>query len=860
MNARIRASLLLLGLFLLAWIPRTAALDAYVSPDERKWLARSANFTYALSQADYARTFQREHPGVTVMWAGTLGLLSVYPDYPRQTPGYFTWEREHFETWLQTHTPHTPLELLAASRRWVALGVALLLLVSFFPLRRLLGQNTATLALLLLALDPFGVALSRQLHPDGFVAGFVFVAFVYFLAWLYTGQQRRDLLLSGLFMGLAWLTKTPAALLLPAGAVLVAAQAWRIWAYRSKTGLADPYAEEPPSRPPPSAAHAIRMLGTGFVLWATVAAATFFLLWPAMWVDPLGSLLRMATEMEAYVEGHVNTNFFWGAPTPDPGPLFYPVAIFWRLTPAVLVGTAAAFVFYARREWVFAAVRTRRSSRALLWLVLVFVLAMSVPAKKFDRYILPAFLALDTIAAIGWMALIQLPWRRQTSPWVQRLRTLSPTAVLAAAIFGLHGLFTLLTYPYYLTYFNPLAGGSYTAPQVLFVGWGEGLDDAARWIRRQPGGDQARIAAWYADGPFSYFSTGTAVPMGYSSPLSWLDTDYAVTYVNQWQRQLPSPAAVAWFASQEPVHEVTQNGLVLARVYDLRQTLLPPFIDLNTAPAADFGGSIRLVGVDLPQPQVQAGAQQQVTFYLQSLGAIEANYNVLVRLVSLDGSELWRSEGWPWGAPTAGWPPREVRPDGHRLAVPADTPPGLYPLLLSFYDPTTLAPLPAADARSGAALPSPQQTVALLQVVPPPDETQKTPASTARWQLGNSFGLAAEPLPPTVEAGAELEIRLHWQVLEHPQVRYTLFLHLVDSDGQLVAQQDQPPLGESAPTYSWQPGQQIGTTLRLALPSDLPAGPYTLRAGLYNGERRLPVSQQGEAVGDFAALAVVEVP
>jgi hypothetical protein len=395
---------------------------------------------------------------------------------------------------------------------------------------------------------------------------------------------------------------------------------------------------------------------------------------------------------------------------------------------------------------------------------------------------------------------------------------------------------------------------------VLFVGWGEGLDDAARWIRRQPGGDQARIAAWYADGPFSYFSTGTAVPMGYSSPLSWLDTDYAVTYVNQWQRQLPSPAAVAWFASQEPVHEVTKNGLVLARVYDLRQTLLPPFIDLNTAPAADFGGSIRLVGVDLPQPQVQAGAQQQVTFYLQSLGAIEANYNVLVRLVSLDGSELWRSEGWPWGAPTAGWPPREVRPDGHRLAVPADTPPGLYPLLLSFYDPTTLAPLPAADARSGAALPSPQQTVALLQVVPPPDETQKTPASTARWQLGNSFGLAAEPLPPTVEAGAELEIRLHWQVLEHPQVRYTLFLHLVDSDGQLVAQQDQPPLGESAPTYSWQPGQQIGTTLRLALPSDLPAGPYTLRAGLYNGERRLPVSQQGEAVGDFAALAVVEVP
>ena len=86
MNARIRASLLLLGLFLLAWIPRTAALDAYVSPDERKWLARSANFTYALSQADYARTFQREHPGVTVMWAHPCSSAAAHLVHPGVGP------------------------------------------------------------------------------------------------------------------------------------------------------------------------------------------------------------------------------------------------------------------------------------------------------------------------------------------------------------------------------------------------------------------------------------------------------------------------------------------------------------------------------------------------------------------------------------------------------------------------------------------------------------------------------------------------------------------------------------------------------------------------------------------------------
>jgi hypothetical protein len=864
MKPRYRNAAWLLFLFLLAWLPRTLALDAYVSPDERKWLARSANFTYALSHGDFAQTFQREHPGVTVMWAGTLGLLGEYPAYPQAAPGYFTWEEEKLEAWLKANTEHTPLELLAAGRRWIAFGVALTLWLCIFPLHRLIGRNAAYLAFIFMALDPFSVALSRQLHPDGFVASFIFLSLLHFLAWLYAGLRWRDLAISGVVMGLAWLTKTPAALLVPIGGVLVAMQVWRAWRRRHYTLPDDPYVDRDEAtelggrrRLSPLASRLSQLL-TGYVLWGAIAVATFFLFWPAMWGDAFGSLARMATEMEAYVEGHVNPNFFWGQPTGDPGPLFYPVAIFFRITPGVLIGLVAAVIFYFHRDWTFADLRTRRTVRALAFFVVVFVVAMTVPAKKFDRYVLPIFLALDVLAALGWLSLSLRPWRSDAPAWLRRVRVISPTAALLTLAFVLHGLFTALTYPYYLTYYNPLAGGSRTAPAALFVGWGEGLDAAARWLNEQPDSENFRVAAWYADGPFSYFSDSQAVPMGYSSPLSWLDTDYAVTYINQWQRQLPSPAAVAWFEAQTPAYEVNKDGLTLARVYDLRDTLLPPFIDLNTAPAADFGDAIRLIGVDLPKMQMAPGEEQLVTFYLQALAPMPTNYNALVRLIAPDGAELWRADGWPWGAPTSAWPVREVRPDGHTLAIPADAAPGLYQLVLSFYDPATLNPLPATPVRGGDPLPAGEQKVALIQVSAPAADAVAQPASP--YVFGDVAQLSGATLPTSATPGAPVTLQLQWDVLATPAADYTLFVHVVDAAGALAAQQDQPPLGGFAPTHTWQPGQRIADTVALTLPPDLAPGRYTVRVGLYADDARLPVSQDGAAAGDFAVIGEIVVP
>lgn len=90
----------------------------------------------------------------------------------------------------------------------------------------------------------------------------------------------------------------------------------------------------------------------------------------------------------------------------------------------------------------------------------------------------------------------------------------------------------------------------------------------------------------------------------------------------------------------------------------------------------------------------------------------------------------------------------------------------------------------------------------------------------------------------------ELKLTLFWQPLTTLPVDYTTFLHLRNRDGATVAQRDSQPLDGAYPTSYWQAGETIIDPMTLPLPDTLPAGSYTLVAGLYQLEtmERLPVA------------------
>src|SRR3954453_20925411 len=126
-------------LFLVALLaPRLTQLNHFVNSDERKWLARSANFYLALTQHDWGNTYQKEHPGVTVTWAGAAGFLWRYPAYAHETPGAFLGEDLDLEHFLRAHGQRE-LDLLIAGRVFLILLGAAALTLALFIAQRLLG-------------------------------------------------------------------------------------------------------------------------------------------------------------------------------------------------------------------------------------------------------------------------------------------------------------------------------------------------------------------------------------------------------------------------------------------------------------------------------------------------------------------------------------------------------------------------------------------------------------------------------------------------------------------------------------------------------------------------------------------------
>ncbi len=89
------------------------------------------------------------------------------------------------------------------------------------------------------------------------------------------------------------------------------------------------------------------------------------------------------------------------------------------------------------------------------------------------------------------------------------------------------------------------------------------------------------------------------------------------------------------------------------------------------------------------------------------------------------------------------------------------------------------------------------------------------------------------------DGSGRVHLTTYWRIEANVKTDVTVFAHLLDSDGALVAQADGSPLLGMFPFWLWNPGEVARDARHF---DSVPAGEYTIRLGLWElatGERWL---------------------
>jgi 4-amino-4-deoxy-L-arabinose transferase-like glycosyltransferase len=253
-----------------------------------------------------------------------------------------------------------------------------------------------------------------------------------------------------------------------------------------------------------------------------------------------------------------------------------------------------------------------------------------------------------------------------------------------------------------------------------------------------------------------------------------------------------------------------------------------------------WGDAVILAGYDRLPRSPQPGEALEISLYWEALRPLDREVHTFVHLLDAEGQVVAKSDRQPGGVyyPTTVWRTGERLRDDHTLAVPVDAPEGAYSLLVGMYafsDDGTLQPLgePIIIGQVGVKGSASAEPVDIGQAV------------------GVSFARQIELMGyEATQQEEDLAVALHWRCLQPPNADYTVFVHLLDADGRVVAQHDSQPKGGAYPTSVWDVGEVVEDVHVLSLPPDLVPGRYWLRVGLYlleTGER-LPVEGDGDSI------------
>ena len=326
--------------------------------------------------------------------------------------------------------------------------------------------------------------------------------------------------------------------------------------------------------------------------------------------------------------------------------------------------------------------------------------------------------------------------------------------------------------------------------------------------------------------------------------------------------ELPDPSIMDRYFDQPSAETVgtapSGRPIILHRLLNP----LPPF-DPDSPVRAQFGDHILLYGFDMPD-NARAGTIMTVRWYWRILTSDQWELAFSNQLFGWDGDRRGQLDDRPF-APNY-WPAGTSGISTFEIDIDPETPTGAYWLRAAAYDRgrQDTSNLPIFDPQGNHV--GGQLTLGPIKVHgrPPAPSSEgllpgpPSPDNFLPANFGDQIGLLGYNLEDRVlTPGASFELKLYWTPRGRPTQDYTVFVHLLDSEGQLRSQADSPPTSGKYPTSVWDAGEFIADLHTLSIAPDLPAGEYRVAIGLYDphtGQRLQILDGDGTPTGDFVTI------
>ncbi len=271
----------------------------------------------------------------------------------------------------------------------------------------------------------------------------------------------------------------------------------------------------------------------------------------------------------------------------------------------------------------------------------------------------------------------------------------------------------------------------------------------------------------------------------------------------------------------------------------------------DTPPQATFAdGSLELLVIRLDRGEARPGDPLRIDFVWRAGPEFLARADYTLMLI-LDEAETQASITFAHTLSaafgTAQWQAGDVLADQLFNRLPASLPAGQYTLRL-WVQKSDGEPL------GEFALP---QTITVAAI----ERTFSLPAITEQLAvpLDDGIVLAGYHLESSELAlGDTIELELVWQTQGEIDTPYRVFVHLIDSSGQIISQSDVEPVNWTRPTTGWLSEEYIQDRHSLSIPAEAIPGRYSIRAGMYaphSGQRLLSTAYPDGSI-PLATIAI----